>query len=115
MDYYMAAGWFFRYRLFIDKSALKFSEDAFKGCLGHELAHMLQMKEKGFINRFLFRYRERNITEEERDADLRTIKRGLGSELLKFHTEHNKRYKSYKKSEGLTREEIKRLLKEVNI
>lgn len=37
------------------------------------------------------------------------MQRGLGNEMLQFHNERNKKYKSYKRSQGLTRSEIKKL------
>jgi hypothetical protein len=48
---------------------------------------------------------------EERMTDLSVIKQGLGQELLRFHEEYNREYKSYKKHEGLTKWEIKKILK----
>ncbi|MYY43932.1 hypothetical protein [Elizabethkingia anophelis] len=110
-DFYMAIQWiFFYYHLTIDHSALKFSDVAFKGCSGHELSHVLQMKQKGFVRNIISAFQKINSTTEEREADLLTVKKGLGHHLLQFHIEHNKKYKSYKKSEGLTRQEIKKLL-----
>lgn len=38
------------------------------------------------------------------------IEKGLGHELLQFHREHEKKYKKYKASEGLTKNEIKSIL-----
>jgi hypothetical protein len=39
------------------------------------------------------------------------VKKGLGKELLQFHSEHNRNCKSFKASEGLAKYEIKKLMK----
>lgn len=111
-DFYMAMSWWItHYVLVIDKSTLKFSESAFKGCLAHELSHIIDFKKSNIITRFKKAFASTENTEEERAADLEVINRGLGKELLQFHEEHNKLYKSYKETEGLTKREIKRILK----
>ncbi|HWV72878.1 MAG TPA: hypothetical protein VN040_14215 [Pseudosphingobacterium sp.] len=112
-DYYMAVNWiFFRYNLYIDKLALDFSETAFKGCAAHELAHIVEMSSHNFFARIMHIFFSKEDTAEERTADYFIVSdKGLGKELLQFHVEHNKVYKSYKSAEGLTSYEIKRIMK----
>lgn len=47
----------------------------------------------------------------ERRADMLVVERGLGTDLLQFHKEHNREYKPYRANEGLTTGEIRKLLK----
>lgn len=111
-DYYMASQWqIFRTLLFIDKSILKYSETAFKGCLAHELAHVLENNNLLF-KILTFRAKSLSEVEAERKADTIAVQRGFGTHLLQFHEEHNKKHKKYKASEGLTPKEIKVLLRE---
>jgi hypothetical protein len=107
-DYYMAVNSIFLHQIFIDKSALKLSMQAFRGCLAHELAHIVLTPKRGFFQNLLSVF---NDTKEERETDLFVIERGLGFDLLQFHKEHNKIYKSYKADEGLTKKEIIAILK----
>lgn len=111
--FYMAIRWnVFWYDLFIDKSILKFSEEGFKGCLAHELSHIGERS--GQLMKFLTsRLRHVTETERERSADLMAVRRGFGNELLEFHRLHNKKYKKFNASEGLTTKEIRQLLKEM--
>jgi hypothetical protein len=114
-DYYMAVqSKIFYYSLFIDAEILNFSEPAFKGCLGHELVHILEMEKLNVFKRLkeIFTLKSKaEHEEEERKTDLLVIQHGLGKELLRFHEEHNREYKSYKKNEGLTKWEIKKILR----
>jgi hypothetical protein len=116
-DYYMAVQWkFFYYILFIDSEILNFSEPAFKGCLGHELVHILEMEKLNVFRRLKEVFIRKSKAEkalEERRTDLSVLQHGLGKELLRFHEEHNREYKSYKKHEGLTKWEIKKILRKI--
>jgi hypothetical protein len=116
-DYYMAVQWkLFYYILFIDAEILRFSEPAFKGCLSHELIHILQMEQLNLFKRIKSHFNRQSQTEkaeEERRTDLLVIQHGLGKELLQFHEEHNRKYKSYKRHEGLTKFEIKKILRKI--
>ena len=110
-DYYMAVAILHHYYIKIDKSALKFSEKAFIGCLAHELAHIVIASKRNFLRKLIGLFIQSfGETKEERSADLIVVNKGLGEELLQFHAEHNKKYKAYKPNEGLTKKEIKNLL-----
>jgi len=99
--YYMRVRWFLGvYIIQANKEILTFSKAAIKACMAHELAHIV-------IGTHLVKSK----TEIERDADTLVLKRGLGKELLQFHNDHNKTYKSYKADDGLTKREIKLFLK----
>jgi hypothetical protein len=51
-NYYMAVQWkIFYFSLFIDVEILNFSVPAFKGCLGHELVHILEMEKLNVFER----------------------------------------------------------------
>ena len=106
-DYYMAVAILFLYHLKIDKLSLKLSKSAFRGCVGHELAHIVLHQKTNIFKRIF----TGNETREERETDLLVIEKGLGPDLLQFHIEHNKKFKSYKADEGLTKKEIKKILK----
>jgi hypothetical protein len=112
-DYYMAVRWVvFEYRIYLEKEILQFSSEAFTGCMAHELAHIIKSIKKPLLVDFWeFLTRSKNENSEERDADILVVERGLGKALLQFHQEHGKNYKSYIASEGLTKREIKKLLK----
>lgn len=93
MNFYMAAiplG--FVNIILVDKEIFNFTDVAIRGCIAHELAHLLGRK-------------------EERKADELVLEKGLGDELLQFHREHEKRFERYNASEGYTRKEIKEYLK----
>jgi hypothetical protein len=110
-DYYMAISWrIFRYHLYIDQEILLGSRSAFTGCLAHELAHIVLSKQKGFFWKLASVFLIGENAAEERAADHLAIVRGLGEDLLQFHREHNRKYKSYRSDEGLTKHEIKKLL-----
>jgi len=76
--------------LFVDQACKQFNEEALEALIVHELCH-LQF-------------------DDERLADMEVIKLGYGHGLLEFHGRHNKKYKRYKKTEGLTHKEIEDIL-----
>jgi hypothetical protein len=99
----------FWHDLFIDKSILKFSEAGFKGCLADELSYIAERS--GQLMKFLtFRLKRVTETDRERSEDLMAVRRGFGNELLEFHRLHNKKYKKFNSSEGLTPREIRELM-----
>ena len=89
------------YRIFIEKEIFTFSVAAFKGCLAHELAHVVLEKGRLFFDVLRAAYfgdrKDKNI---ERNADLLVIERGLWVELYHFHKDHGKEYKTYNVSAG---------------
>jgi hypothetical protein len=111
-DFYMAVKYvLFDPRIIIEREILTFSKSAFSGCLGHELAHIVIDSKKSIFRRLLNVFiGDSDSSTEERLADLLSIERGLGDALIQFHTEHEKDYKRYKPSEGLTKREIKKIL-----
>ena len=111
-DFYMAVKYvLFDPRIIIEREILAFSKNAFSGCLAHELAHIVIDLKKSIFRRLLDVFIGASESpSEERQADLLTIERGLGNTLIQFHKEHEKDYKRYKPSEGLTRREIKKIL-----
>ncbi len=98
-----AATYIFRYFPFIvievDKTLLKFSESAQIAVIAHEFAHA-----KFWYVLWL------SESDLERKCDIEVIKKGFGKELLQFHKEHNKRYKKYKKKDGLMKKEIQKII-----
>jgi hypothetical protein len=92
--------------------AFQFSTDAFRGCLAHELSHIvLEIKKNLLVDFWQFLTHRRNESELERQTDMLVVERGLGRQLLLFHKEHGKKYKSYKSCQDLTKGEIRQRLK----
>ena len=87
----------------IHKSALKMPEAAFIGCLAHELEHIADI----YASKVYFGA----PSTSEREIDSRVIQRGLGEELLALVTHHDSIYEKYEKEDGLTKKEIKKILK----
>ena len=114
--YYMAVQWLIiGYRIYIEKRILKFSPEAFTGCLAHELAHLVLDSRESLWGRLwaIATGKSSDETAEERNADLLAIDRGFGKALLQFHQEHDKKYVAYNASEGMTKREIKKMLKKL--
>lgn len=75
----------------IDAYFFRFSKKAQKAILLHEIAH----------SKF----------DEERACDTFVVEAGFGKSLLLFHQEHEAMgFKKYKKSEGLTKKEIQKMI-----
>ena len=103
-DYYMAVSFApFSYRIMVDGTILRFSEIAFKGCLAHELCHILMVQRLSAFKRIKYFLFSGETEDEERLVDTMAVEMGFGPELLRFHEEHNKIYKPYKAKEGLTK------------
>ena len=114
-DYYMAVLWLiFSYRVLIEKEVLKFSRQAFTGCLAHEFAHLVIEAKKSFFRRLWEPLAGTRKEGEERSADMLAIERGCGEAVLQFNKEHEKEYEAYVASEGMTKREIKKMLKTDN-
>jgi len=88
-DYYMAvSNYFLLAILFVDKSCRKMPTPAVKALVLHELIHL------------------EDPTLSERGVDLRVIQLGFKEHLISFHRWHNKKFKKYKRKDGLTLDEI---------
>lgn len=91
------------------------------GAIGHELAHVTNFKNKGFLQmaawaiKYIFK---KGKTAIERKTDLSVIQHGLGIELYTFvdfilnHSTANSQYKKFKRLNYLTPAEILQLTKE---
>ncbi len=99
-------------KILVSTDCSKLNNEALIGVLAHELVHVLEYQEspiKDFLRRFLYNipyYR----TKIERRIDLEVIHRGFGEYLLKFLEYHDKHYKRYNETDGLTKKEVKKLL-----
>lgn len=98
----------------IDKSMKKVREIVFVGGLAHELAHIsidlsLNMYTR-ILDRWLYKRWPQYQTSDERRTDKLVIERGLGYELLAFVEYVDERYEDYTAKDGLTGEEIKKML-----
>jgi uncharacterized hydantoinase/oxoprolinase family protein len=95
------------YHINYHRKLLKGSKAAIKGCLAHELQHIVEFRKHSLIRRLINRLQ---TSKTERRIDTAVVSRGLGKELLAFQRFHDKYYEPYDESDGLTRKEIKRLL-----
>ncbi|WP_199119903.1 hypothetical protein [Pedobacter sp. ASV28] len=112
-DFYMAtAKTLFGYRIEVESEILQFSEEAFSACLAHEYAHITLDGKSSFPKRLMwFLGWVQEDMEEERQADLLIVQKGLGKSLMAFHRQHDKKYEAFNKKEGLSKKEIRKLLK----
>lgn len=76
--------------LYVDVSCKNFNDDVLEALITHEFCHFNE--------------------DDERAVDMQVIQLGFGRGLLEFHKHHNKKYKRYKKKDGLTVKEIERFL-----
>lgn len=89
---------------------------AMTGVLAHELMYMEVAR--GFhwliqlFNIFAVGFSARLRAAEERRIDTLVVKRGYGAELLASCTYHDRYYKAYGDSDGLTIREISKLMQE---
>mgnify|MGYP001601926482 CR=1 FL=1 len=101
--------------------ALKFTTNAVKGVIAHELAHQVDFKRRNFFAKLWLNYKCK--TDEfyrrgiERTADKITVQRGFGRELLEAMklTKENfpiDKWKRYKKAH-LSMKEVKDLMKKL--
>ena len=99
-DFYMAVQkfWIFGYLLFVDLSMFEAPRSAIIGCLAHELSHILDLGIR-----------------DERKIDQIVIDRGFGKHLYELIKHNNRFYRKYKKKHGLTKKEVRKQLKELNM
>ena len=110
-DYFMAISGFYLGSsgiLRVEKECFKLKKEAFIGVLAHELAHVVQRRSLWSCLSLLFTKEDKL----ERQADLEVIERGLGNNLYAFQKYHNKVYRIYHETDGLTKKEIIAALKE---
>jgi len=92
----------------------KMGEFELTGVLAHELVHIDEWNKLFFIQKIFHLYQskdEKFVTKDERDTDLKVIGLGYGQQLLAFQQYHDKYYKAYKSGDGLTKKEIREILK----
>lgn len=98
----------------VDEDCRLFSDDALLGLVAHELAHHCVLIDniKTLAKNIMFgRFHDAieiitlNI---ERIADILAVNLGYSKQLIKFHEEHNKTYRKYKKQDGLTLKELRK-------
>jgi hypothetical protein len=90
------------------------------GAIGHELAHVINFKNKTFLQMVAWGFKyifKKGRIDIERKTDMATIQHGLGPELYNFvdfilnHSTANKQYKKFKRLNYLTPAEILQLTK----
>lgn len=102
-------------KILVSTDCSKLNKKALIGVLAHELVHVLEYQKsprKDLLRRFLYNipsYR----TELERSIDLEVIQRGFGECLLEFLEYHDKHYKKYNETDGLTKKEVTKLLQTI--
>lgn len=99
-------------KILVSTDCSKLNNRALIGVLAHELVHVIDYQKspiKDLLRRFFYNipsYR----TKHERRIDLEVIQRGFGEYLLEFLEYHDKYYKKYNETDGLTKNEVKKLL-----
>ena len=85
------------------------------GVLSHELGHISYEKQMFFFSRILINFKmytnKKYRSMVERGVDKLIIDKGCGEYLLAFMKYHDKKYKKYNKTDGLTKKEIQAYLK----
>ena len=103
------------YIIEVSKSIRKAPNKDFVGCLAHEVSHALLYYDSNPLTRIfdelLYNSFRLYQTFDERRTDRIVISRGYGSELLAFNEWNDLFYEERDRSAGLTKGEIKRLLK----
>ena len=90
-DFYMAVRQVWPYTLvWVDRVCRKMPDNVIKYLIAHEFAHV--------------QYPQYN----ERDIDIKLIELGFKDDLIAFHKWHNKKYRKYRKKDGLTLSKIKK-------
>lgn len=81
--------------IFVHKSVFQMNQLAIKGCILHELAHVAYPKL------------------DERNIDRKVVELGYAKELYELVKHHDSERKAYTKEDGLTKRELKKLVKSV--
>lgn len=103
------------YRLYFSKKDYKkMTSNQIKGVLSHELSHIIYDKKRGllitYFGNIFYRFNSKSLTKEERKVDKIAIEHGCAKYLIDFYTYHDKKYKKYKKKDGLTKKEIRKII-----
>ena len=102
------------YSIDVDCSLKKASPDVLSGGMAHELAHITisfgSTPVVIWLDSLLVKYSLLYTIWDERRTDRLVIKRGYGRELLSFLKYANKRRQDYSKYDGLTVEEVTKLI-----
>jgi hypothetical protein len=93
----------------------RMQRSAVRGVLAHELCHAEEDRRYGPVLGALFDSLCEHFpsleTRRERRMDMAAIRKGYGNELLAFQRYHDRHYKSYKQTDGLTVKEIEEALR----
>lgn len=103
-------------KIFVSSDCSELNNKALIGVLAHELVHLSDYHEnpvKDFFRKLLYNFPYFR-TKLERRIDLEVIHRGFGEYLLEFLKYHDRYYKKYSKTDGLTTEEVKKILQAIN-
>lgn len=105
----------FSYEILVDRSLKLAPQKVIIGGLAHEVAHLSQgIKIGPLLERLegiLYARLPLYTTFVERSVDRLVVERGFGVELLAFVKYHNKKREAYTFFDGLTEQEIRKLLK----
>ena len=103
-----------RYHIDVDITLHKAPLGVLEGGMAHELAHISEdCKRGGLAHRadmILYSIFPAYETRDERKADMLAVKRGYGAQLLEFLKYANQRREDFTVEDGLTVEELERLL-----
>ena len=102
------------YNIDVDKTLKNVKKKVILGGMSHELAHIYRETKMNIFFSWidsklydLFSYYE---SWDERKTDILVLKRGLGKELLAFLKYADKRREKYNSSDGLTVEELEKII-----
>jgi hypothetical protein len=101
--------------ILVDYSTRKLTDRMIKGLLAHELSHLTVYSKYNRIIRscitiagWIF---PSVVTKEERMVDMDLVERGFGQEYYEFLQYHDKYYEKINKTDGITKKELKEILK----
>lgn len=101
--------------IFIDNDFSKLSINAKQACLVHELCHI-----RDFMRRNIFSIlydtimcdiSKKYLTKIERNIDMQCVELGYAQGLLELVKFHDNIYENYDEKDGLTKKELKKILK----
>lgn len=107
------------HKIYFTKSIDKLSNNELKGVAAHELCHIEKMNAWHpllvILESFCCRVLPFFDSYMERKTDRRVVQKGYGENLLAFQKYHDRKYEPYTKYDGLTKKEIKQLLRKYDL
>ena len=121
--FYSAGAWNFKIFAIITlfKNSRKYSDEMLKALLAHELSHLENHEKKAYIEDFIYflkwLFSSKTRADEERKADILTIKKGYGKQYIlltnKIYEKDKKKLEHHKIRGYLSPEQIKSYMKKL--